>query len=437
VDEVGQRGQLAAYGAQADMNRDRQRFELQAELHGVELSQAERIRLQRLKNSVGEVMADRTLTEEEKADYVSQIKYNIDPLQRRLAQEKLQQEKIVKESLVENRQAQAALRQQELKFATSTFEERKVYDVDPAVLSQIVADIRTNAPGGQTLPPQELDRMARQEAMRQGLGKAYYQKKAGEWEPMEDGGAGGSAGSGKKSAGADHPSGLSADQFVTEFDKVVQSVDKKIAERDQNGNPVSPQTPEWRMEAIQGDWQARLRTLEQYRSMGGEKKGGAKEYQSPYQKPATPAAAATPGVQARTPFKWNAPEKPEQKAAVKDLDDLRTQLRTVSTDGGRRDVAAAMTAYYDARRILEAAGPAGMNADERREFTEALGTIASVLKTEKASRQPPANPALAAAAAGGEARPWWQKVAAGDVGRETLDIPKQLGRLGIPGVGRQ
>lgn len=388
------------------LNEQHQQFQLQANLQEVTLSQQERMRLQRLKNSIGEVSSDPSLSDQEKSDYIQQIKYNIDPLQRRLAQEKLEQEKITKEALVENRRAQAGLREEEAKVHATKFEDRTKYFVPPNVLSQIASDIAGNA----NLPPMSpqdrdafIDQLARQEAMKQGLGVTMFQQKLGHWEAIGPGGAadmGGKSGTGGSgSPGAvgsssrghttDHPSGVTADHYDKIHAEVIDSVDRKIKMTKKNLDTgkedfLYPQTPEWRKEAIDSEFKARLDRLKEYQAQAPPRPAGG-GYKSPFtQEPApgtppsggTPAAAATPAAPS-----MEGANKLSQALANQFLsrDDLSPEQRTKAAE-----------AIGVQRRLLDTVGGdfKKLNGEDLKKFKEAADVLDAVPKPSQGPRGP-------------------------------------------------
>lgn len=277
---------------EGELAMQNQRFQLQAELQQVELSQTERMRLQRLKNAVGEVSADPTLTDVEKADLIQQLKFNVDPLQRRLSQERLKQEQMVKESMVEQRRADAALKEEAAKVHASGFDARTHYYVDPQTLAAITEDFKKNTPMSHLIPPAAFEQMARQEAMRQGLGKPFFQQSPGKWEAIgpgaagrDMGGDGDGTGRGTGRGGTDHPSGLTAQEYSRLHGDAAHTVDRRIAAKERDGETVSDEV---RQQMIERELEARLGGLKKYAEQAPQKQ--QKGYASPF----APAAAAKP-----------------------------------------------------------------------------------------------------------------------------------------------
>lgn len=197
------------YEAQSQANLQQSRFELQAQLQDVELSQQEKMRLQRMKNAVGDVSTDPTLSDEEKSDMILQLKTGIDPFQHRIATQKLAQEKMVKDQMVEASQAKTAVEQANAKYRTNSFEDNQRYIPNPSSLAQFVEDEATANPD---LPPDELEKRARARAIREGAYTHWTQTAPGKWEvadprkggdPNQPGTAGTRSGTGTAGAGAE------------------------------------------------------------------------------------------------------------------------------------------------------------------------------------------------------------------------------------------
>jgi hypothetical protein len=231
------------FAQEQENSRQQQQFQLQAQLHDIELSQQERMRLVRMKNAVGEVSADPTLSDGEKAEMIAQLKTGISPLQTRLAKEKLQQEQLLKNSMAEEHAAKAMMFQNTIKLQSAKFDDRTYYHVDPPTLSKITDDILRQHPELQgRASPDEITEMARKEAMRQGLGTMMYQHEAGKWKPMsEDMPTHVSGGKGEFS----HPTGLQPTDYIKALDHAQKVIDDKAKETvtDDVGNkkPAHPE----------------------------------------------------------------------------------------------------------------------------------------------------------------------------------------------------
>lgn len=202
-------------GAQQAQNDMRSRFELQAELQQTELSQQELMRLQRMKNQIGEVASDATLTDEEKHNFIVQLKTGINPLEHRIAKAKLAQEQMVKDEMVQQRRVQTAQYGEQLKYMAGAAEDHMYFAPDPAALAQATKDIIENMPGSSFLPREVVGQLARQRVMEQGLGTQMYQTAPGKWVPIKSGEGGAGKGGKGGGEGGEHPSGLDAKAYAS------------------------------------------------------------------------------------------------------------------------------------------------------------------------------------------------------------------------------
>lgn len=350
------------------------RFRLQAELQQTELTQQENMRLQRMKNAVGEVASDSTLSAEEKADFITQLKTGISPLEHRLAKARLAAETQAKEALADQRRTQAAADMVAIKFHSLAAEDRQGFVADPVQLERITKDLRENMPQASLIPPEVITKMAKQIALEQGLGVTMYQESPGKMVPIQ----GGKSGSGKSSAEAStHPTGLDADSYMKQWDLVSKSVAKDAAEKNNSGEPLHPelQTEEGRQKRIS----ERLRSAEEaMRSFNAQSKPPEKKgYVSPWNRPEPPqqldwwGRPVTPGQQAvrgpqgqegpnpntadDKPFDLLKPESqtPNQRAAVASLQQVREKLVSIP-DGPER--VKANDLWREAAQMLAEAG---------------------------------------------------------------------------------
>lgn len=397
----------------------RQRFELQAQLHDTELSQSERMRLQRLKNSIGEITSDPTLTDEEKKEYISQIKYNISPLQQRLAQEKLQMDQMVKNSMVDDLNARAKLKEDHAKLNAMTFEDRKFYDVPPEVMAEIIADINKN--GGSPLNPKEIEDMARKEAMRQGLGTMMYQHKPGEWIALEKaesaGKASSSSAAGKNASGSNHPTGLSASEFRKELNDIDKIVHGEQSQKNDEGTFVNPQSVDWaneRRRQLREERGVPASFAEYQKMQPAPEKSGYKSRFKPKEDVAL-AAAATP-------------------KAIGDIlhdfdikDDFISKAEGVT--GEEKKVVSKL--MERGKKIVMDYPDHKARPKHLQEELEALGRQYEGIKKkvkEPASAQPEQQPEQ-------KSMSWWQKFHRGDIGRDVFDINKAKEALDSGNVG--
>lgn len=338
--------------ASAEMTQATHRATLQQQLAQSELSQQENMRLQRMRNAVGEVSADPTLTDDEKSNLILQLKTGIDPLQQRLTKTKLAQETLQKQAMTDSYNQLAALRQAEAKANTQSFEEKTTYWVPPDTIANIVADLKENSPLGGMVPPEVMGKIAQEIAMKQGLGVHMMRKSNGDFEPIQaSGGASGSRSSaGGKGASQEgrHESGLDVNKWLTARAHIEDMVDNAAAQTvtDANTGGKSPSRPELQSpEGRQKEVERRLRAagipanLDEFQS--GVKKPEQKGYKSPYEKPPVtipnpfnqwldggdPAAAAPAKPEPFNPLK---PEslKPEQRRLVEKSNETAGRIET-------------------------------------------------------------------------------------------------------------
>lgn len=348
--------QTEKFRADSEMARDRQRFQLQAELQQTELSQQENMRLARMKNAVGEVQADASLSDEDKADLMIQLRTGIDPLQHRLAKQRLAMDQQEKEARTEQYQQMAALRKEEAAVTAKTADERMSFLPDPRALAEIAEDIKANLPfiPGVGAPPAEMvAKMAHQEAMRQGLGAYKFQSGYGKWDDVDfDGETGkGKAVSGKVRDAQAHPSGMSAEQFLKMHEDARSEALKEQARKDPvSGNFLNPQDNSWtedRIGQIVGRHKKALAEYNSQRPAPAENAAGGKRYKSRFAKP-EPAAAAGSGSGPSA-----AADKPEARAeATSNIDRAMESIKTAKelSPQDKSDASigvAAMKALYD------------------------------------------------------------------------------------------
>lgn len=172
--------------ARWDTEQQADRFRLQAELQQTELTQAEQMRLSRMKNAIGEVASDPTLAEDEKAAIITRLRTGIDPLEQRLVRSRLAAEAQMKNQHAELFEFQAAARKREADIMAKSAKERMHFEPDPTALSEITEDIlSTIAPEARKfLPEGFVERAAQAEALRQGLGTSMYIQPDGKLVPL-------------------------------------------------------------------------------------------------------------------------------------------------------------------------------------------------------------------------------------------------------------
>lgn len=194
---------------QTSSNMQRERFQQQADLNETELSQQEKMRLARLKNSLGEIAADPTLTNDEKNEFAAQLKYKISPLEMRMTKQKMDMDRITKESMVEAKQMETAIFQQRLKAATGNASDLFHWEPDEDFLAEESERLRAEfkearaaGVGGFATPEAEaaaIKKMAIQNSILAKRGKKFIQSSFGKWDAVDSGGGGGATGSSGKS----------------------------------------------------------------------------------------------------------------------------------------------------------------------------------------------------------------------------------------------
>lgn len=378
------------YAATAAASQQQQNFQLQANLQAVELSQQEKMRLQRMKNAIGEVEADGSLSAQEKNDLIMQLKTGIDPLQHRLAAQRVQIEQMQKEEMVKQYQMRAALDEQKLKVHTAKFEDRMTYFVDPSVMSGIIADFKASLPMSELIPPQQLEEMARQEAIRQGLGRPMFQQEPGKWTSVDE--LFPPAG---KDKGPTHPSGLSPMDYLAAREKAETQAHREqqlTTEGDIPGTkkPVHPQTIEWKNERTRQIMQSLGLPMDMNEyNKGMTQQQGKGVYKSPFGQ--TPPGAAPPPGQ--TPPPGAAPPPPAVAQAEIGRDKQFIQTATGITEDERL---AATFLLAETEKIMQKyPNPKDLPAEERRKLVE----YSENLKKITAKAKPPVAAAAAPPAA--------------------------------------
>ncbi len=402
------------FSQQAQALGQRDRFELQAQLQEVELSQQEKVRLSRMKNAVGEVSADPNLSAEEKSEMILQLKTGIDPYENRLKKQRVAQEQLVKEQMVEQRRAQTALAEEELAVHAKKMEDRTAFVPDPVALAEIAADMRANMPHAAMIPQELIMQMAKQEAMVQGLGTQFFQKSAREWQPMTEPKADGGA-AGGKSAGVHPTLRITAQDYMKRRDAIIADVRKDAAlTRDQDGTkvPVDPYIQDPKgvgdrvAERLVGDGLP-LNLAEFNAGFQAPEKTGKSGYKSKFGKNEVTPDATSPKPKEK-PFEWDKPATPTQRAAVDKFEALKKKVETdlsVNHPRGRQ----ALSALTEIKTLLASAGGVdNLKGPERDRFDTALAEVAQALKPEHAAK-----PKIGSAPAGGYYTP-------------SLQLPREL-----------
>lgn len=172
--EMQQQNDQQAAGIQAAGQMQQQKYSLEAELADTQLSQQEKLRMSRMQNAVGDVSSDPSLSDEEKADMISQIKTGLSPLDARAKRANVLAQEQQKNAAAEAADAQAALRQRELTALGKTADQRQSISHDPTQLAAITAHLDSVLPpysifqGGPAARQAHIEQMAKAESIRQG-----------------------------------------------------------------------------------------------------------------------------------------------------------------------------------------------------------------------------------------------------------------------------
>lgn len=228
--------------ANAADRQQAEHFRLQAELSQVQLTQAEKMRLERLKNSIGAVSSDATLSDDEKANLVTQLKTGIDPLQQRLNQENVKSQAQLRQQQATDFQMRAALEKQKFDIQGMDPDKRYHFQADPQALAEISADLAASLGDKRKFIPDALfAKMVKDEAVKQGLGHHAYMQPDGKIEVMGkhgDGSGGGKAGQ------FDHPSGLTPNEYL----KALHEAERAVME-DSKSTKEHPTIPGTKVQA--------------------------------------------------------------------------------------------------------------------------------------------------------------------------------------------
>lgn len=155
---------------------NQQRASLDAQLSQEQLTQQEQMRLARMKNAVGDVTSDPTLSDAEKADMVMQLKTGISPLEQRSTQAKLKAQQQLNEEKTSQMQLQGALQKAHLDALGKSSADRTSFVPDPVHLAAISDDLNKKLPqfpalaGGDQARQAHIAQLANEEAVKQGLG---------------------------------------------------------------------------------------------------------------------------------------------------------------------------------------------------------------------------------------------------------------------------
>lgn len=204
-----------------DIARVREQAAMAAWVHEREVTQVEQMRLRQRQNAISEILSDHTLDDDEKADMIRLLKTGIDSVEMRLKRD-------------QQRRLQAAMAEEAKKAEWAADLQRRQRSGD---FSWWQATNNEAAHRGLQAIPVQLPDGTLSSVIVDPEGKFHTVKPE---RPMR------------------HE--LTPSEAFRIFESVRESVDKKAAERDYLGNPVSPglATPEGRREAIISELQAAL-----------------------------------------------------------------------------------------------------------------------------------------------------------------------------------
>lgn len=251
-------GELAGIALQADT-----RAQASAWLNQQELGQADVMRLQREKAAVSHVMADPTLSDEDRADLVLQLRTGIDSKTQRLKQQQIEAETIRKNQLVEQAQAQTALTEQLSQFRAKSLNDR-VADVvvDDAGMEEIKKQVNEAYDGA---PEEQKAAIIKAEALKNGVMRRMLEHKPGDWQPLTEESSGRSGKAGKEPQQPSEAEVLREARAVVEgradapekdtpeYRKAVADAVKQIKDQAEAKKPQAPQQykPEEKRQAIE------------------------------------------------------------------------------------------------------------------------------------------------------------------------------------------
>lgn len=397
--------QSQVYAQQAAARHQQDQFANEAQLSQMQLTQQESMRLARMKNAIGDVQADPTLSDQEKADMTLQLKTGIDPLARRDAAAKVQAQQQMNEQHAQLYKFQAAAEKMKMDAIGKSAEDRQSFVPDPKHLAAIVADLDATVPelpdmmGGKEARSKMIEQLARQEAVRQGLGTT--------WQMEPDGKHHAVSGPGSKEhemllkAEAEGSRGQWTDEkFFKAREHAERTVDTRAKEMKEGRYPGTKELAHPHLQ----DLEERRKEVEKHlKSMGAPttydelhamQKKGASAYsydksKAPWNrgKAETVAAAASPRAGSQKPFNYydEKSQSPEQKADVGNLKGLWGKASAASESEESR--LAAARAHETARTLLEKSGSfEDMKDHEKQEYMRAIETLVKASKGEPLGR---------------------------------------------------
>ena len=349
---------LLQAGAQAESQQINQRARLQAELSELELSQGERLRMQRLtqaKSEIAQALGEGRLTPEEADAALTQLTTGLNPLQMRENQAQLRGIELRNQMMQAEMAQQAQLQQQYGEFRAKGVAGRIGAVPLPHVKAMVEQQL-SRQPNWALLPQSIRDKFVHDGVSALG-GMLYTMETApGRTEILDVGGMGGGgagAGAGRgKAQGAEEPTvnGITFDQWMKYYTAGRQHIDKRITEeqsRTKDGGG-QPEITTRDIPRLLADWMKGLPTSpEEFFQQAAQQKPKEPDPlsalfgpQQPQQQAPRGSDAPVPGMggqapapgQAKKPVgpfnPYSARLTPEQKAVVAPIRQLTSQFTT-------------------------------------------------------------------------------------------------------------
>jgi hypothetical protein len=172
------------YELQGQMALQQDRARLQAEMMDLELTTQERMKLSRMKNAVGEIEGDPTLTDEEKADMVGQIKTGISRSEYREQRSRAKAEEQMIQAKVKDFEMQAALQENHLKAVSGGAEDKIVQVPDPQFAKEEALVVRDLNP---EWTDDQVKAAVKEKAIRAGAYREFMPDSKGTLLPLDRG----------------------------------------------------------------------------------------------------------------------------------------------------------------------------------------------------------------------------------------------------------
>lgn len=410
------------FGAQAAQAQQKQGYALQAQLQQTELTQQENMRLQRVRNAVGEISADPSLSDSEKSEMIYKAKGIEGPLAHRQAMAKMAAETQAKEQQASEFKFHAATRQFALDTMGKTAANRQSFVPDVQQLAAITQHLDESLPqypammGGDQLRKAHIEQMAKEEAIRQGLGTTYMMAPDGTMHPISGPGSKDHEQMLKNAEGPQRGE-MTLEGYLKIHQHALDAVSRKAKETKEGSFPGEKVAAHPELQ----DSDAQLaETKKILRSMGAPEDVAQFHAQEKQKKPAwgydkskAPWAPKQPDAAAlnqqpepaQKPFAFDKPETPEQVATVANFTALDKKLKDSKAPADMRQNAIAD--WGAAKMLLQKKGSvSNMDADEKRRFLAAMDNIAKTVKHDPAEEA--AKQKAAEAAAKPEEKAWWQ-----------------------------